>query len=518
MSNHTDMVIKRTLSIPRLALLVGVVACVALGLWYGKSSFVNSPNARPWFAAYVDATLTPAFSFQTLGGETAANAVLSFIVATPNAPCVPAWGAAYSLDQANASLSLDARLARLKQRGGEAIVSFGGRDNQELSVGCTDESKLYDAYNGVVERYDSTTIDLDLEGSTLADKDAGERRARVMAKLQADRRASGKAFAVWLTLPATPQGLSEPGTQMVEIFLNAKVDLAGVNVMTMNYGESLQGMSMVEGSVQALTNTHRQLKILYERTGVSLSNATLWSKIGATPMIGQNDLAGEIVTVQGAEALNAFAVQAGIGRMSMWSANRDIACGSNYVNLTRVSNSCSGVPQEREEFMRVLSAGFDGTISSSSELVTAPDAKAEKTTEIIDDPAQSPYQIWTATGVYLEGEKIVWKKNVYQAKWWTQGEVPDNPVLQSWETPWELIGPVLPGDKPIPQATLPAGKYPEWSGTATYNAGQRVVLGGVPYQAKWWTQGDSPAATAVDPNSSPWVPLTQAQINELLKK
>ena len=163
MSNHTDMVIKRTLSIPRLALLVGVVACVALGLWYGKSSFVNSPNARPWFAAYVDATLTPAFSFQTLGGETAANAVLSFIVATPNAPCVPAWGAAYSLDQANASLSLDARLARLKQRGGEAIVSFGGRDNQELSVGCTDESQLYDAYNGVVDRYDSTPIDLDLE-------------------------------------------------------------------------------------------------------------------------------------------------------------------------------------------------------------------------------------------------------------------------------------------------------------------------------------------------------------------
>ena len=64
--------------------------------------------------------------------------------------------------------------------------------------------------------------------------------------------------------------------------------------------------------------------------------------------------------------------------------------------------------------------------------------------------------------------------------------------------------------------TLPAGTYPDWSGTVIYNAGQRVLFGGVPYQAKWWNQGDSPAAASSDPDGSPWVALTQTQIDTIM--
>lgn len=508
---------KRKLSFTRLGLLL-LLLFVPVGWWFGNKHLIGRADARPWYAAYVDVTATPFFSFQQMGTDTPVNAVLSFVVAMPDEPCTPAWGAAYTLDQANAALSLDSRLARLQQRGGEAVVSFGGRDNQELSVGCTDEEKLYQAYDRVIQRYNSPVIDLDLEGATLADKDSGARRARVMARLQADRRKSDRPLAIWLTLPATPQGLSVAGTDMVALVLEAKVDLAGVNVMTMNYGESLGGLSMLDGSQQALTNTQRQLKILYERAGLALSQRTLWSKIGATPMIGQNDIVNEIFTTSDAAGLNAFAVRSGVGRMSMWSANRDVACGSNYVDLKQVSTSCSGVAQEREEFSRLLSEKFAGSILGSSGRVTTSDPEAAKSAAVVDDPERSPYQIWAPTGIYLQGTKVVWKKNVYQAKWWTQGETPDNPVLQTWETPWELVGPVLPGDKPIPQPTLPPGTYPTWSGTVAYNAGQRVLLNGVPYQAKWWTQGDSPAAAGANPNGSPWLPLTQAQINEILKR
>jgi chitinase len=105
---------------------------------------------------------------------------------------------------------------------------------------------------------------------------------------------------------------------------------------------------------------------------------------------------------------------------------------------------------------------------------------------------------------------------VYEAKWWTQGELPDNPVLQSWQTPWKLIGPVLPGEKPVENLTLPDGTYPNWSGTTQYNALDRVLFNGVPYKAKWWTQGDSPAASTSNPTSSPWVALTQEEVEEVL--
>jgi chitinase len=269
---------------------------------------------------------------------------------------------------------------------------------------------------------------------------------------------------------------------------------------------------MLDASTSALSETHRQLGVLYQRAGTYLSDATLWTKMGATPMIGQNDFKDEVFYLEDAEGLNAFARSKGVVRMSMWSGNRDVACGGNYVDTSIVSDSCSGVEQEKGDFARTLSAGFNGSILQNSGVVTTGDAKAA---DVKDDPANSPYQIWTEEGTYLQGTKVVWRRNVYEAKWWTQGEMPDNPVLQTWETPWRLIGPVLPGEKPLAQATLPNGTYPEWSGTQMYDAGQRVLFKGAPYQAKWWNQGQSPAAASSNPDGSPWVPLTQAQINEV---
>jgi chitinase len=91
-------------------------------------------------------------------------------------------------------------------------------------------------------------------------------------------------------------------------------------------------------------------------------------------------------------------------------------------------------------------------------------------------------------------------------------------VLNSWQTPWQLVGPVLKGEKPITQPAVPAGTYPTWTGTAIYNAGDRAIFDGIPYQAKWWTQGNSPAAASSNPDSSPWTPLSIAQINSLNAK
>lgn len=497
-----------------LVLVAGIAAGSILGMqkWQDERSLVKS---KPWFAAYVDVTATPTFPFEQMGATERKNAILSFIVSLPADPCVPSWGGAYSLDQASASLDLERRIARLQQQGGAVAVSFGGLLNDELAVKCKDQDKLKAAYKEVIDRYKIDTIDLDLEQAGLTDTAAGQRRATAIAALQSERRAKGKNLAVWVTLPVAPQGLTKDGTDAIALLLAGGVDITGVNVMTMDYGGSRQeGQSMLEASKSALTQTHRQLGILYEQAGIYLNSSTLWAKLGATPMIGQNDVKEEIFTVEDAEGLNEFARSRKMSRMSMWSANRDVACGSNYVDTRVVSDSCSGVKQEEGGFSTALGANFTGDISISAGDVTVADK--DETESVVDDPDTSPYPIWSENNAYLQGTKVVWRRHVYQAKWWTQGDVPDNPVLQTWETPWELIGPVLPGEKPVSQATLPAGTYPEWSGAASYDAGARVLFEGVPYQAKWWTQGDSPAAYSANPTNSPWAPLTQAQINEIL--
>ncbi len=512
---------QRRLSPWRVMLAILIVAGVTTASVFGAKNWQASrPTAsgKPWFASYVDVTAKPTFAFEQASLTQNRDYMLSFIVSLPADACTPAWGAAYTMDQAGGSLDLDRRIARLRQQGGNISVSFGGQINNELAVKCTDPIKLLSAYRSVVERYDIDTIDLDLEGGGLTNAETGDRRAQVIAQLQKERRVQGKNLAVWATLPVAPQGLSEDGTNAVAKLLKAGVDLAGVNVMTMAYGQSRpSGQSMLDASESALTQTHRQLGILYLQAGTHLNNATIWSKIGATPMIGQGDFTDEVFTLDDAKHFNEFARSKGAGRMSMWSANRDVACGANYVDLKVVSDSCSGIKQAKEDFSNLLGSNFEGRISLSAGIVTTDDPSAIDTQKP-DNPATSPYQIWAEEGTYLEGTKVVWHHNVYQAKWWTQGDLPDNPVLQSWQTPWELIGPVLPGEKPIPQATLPAGTYPEWSGTVAYDTAQRVLFKGVPYQAKWWNQGQSPAAASSNPDGSPWVPLTQAQINEIKAK
>lgn len=507
----------RRLSVWRVLLAVCIVAGLVTGgtfAWGKWRSLQSTASSKPWFAGYVDVTATPSFAFEQSGAPSSHNAILSFIVSSSSDACTPAWGGAYTPMQAGATLDLDRRIARLQQQDGNVAVSFGGIKNDELAVKCSDGSKLLGAYKSVVERYNLDTIDLDLESAGLNDATAGDRRAVAITALQKERRASGKSLAIWVTLPVTPQGLSEAGTDAVSRLLAKGVDLAGVNIMTMDYGSSrAKGQSMLAASESALIQAERQLGILYQRAHLPLNDATLWAKMGATPMIGQNDEAGEVFTLDDAKGLNEFARNKGLGRLSMWSANRDVPCGSNYVDTSIVSDSCSGVKQQGQAFGELLANGFDGSMTQSAGIVTKQNAIS--TAQKPDDPAHSPYQIWSASGAYLEGTKVVWHHNVYQAKWWTQGDLPDSPVLQAWQTPWELIGPVLPGEKPIPQATLPVGTYPDWAGTTAYDTGQRVLFKGVPYQAKWWNQGNSPAAASSNPDGSPWVPLTQSQIDAI---
>lgn len=472
---------------------------------------------KSWFAAYVDVTSVPTYTFEKPVSVTGADVVLAFIVSSHDDPCVPTWGGYYTMGEAASTLDLDRRIARLQQQEGRIAVSFGGALNFELAVKCINEEELLGAYKSVIDRYNINTIDLDLEGEGLVDVVASARRAKVIAQLQEDYRKEDKNIAVWLTLPVAPQGLTQDGTNAVADMLSAGVDVAGVNVMTMDYGGSRENdQSMIDASKQALIETHRQLGILYKREGVNLSSGTLWQKVGATPMIGQNDVVDEVFTLEDAQELNLFAHERGVGRISMWSANRDIPCGENYVDTKVVSDLCSGVTSPKYAFTNALSAGFDGDLMQNANMLTIEDP--ESNMHIVDDPETSPYQIWQEAGVYLKGTKVVWHGTVYEAKWWTKGNLPDDPVLQAWETPWQLIGPVLPGEKPIKPLALPAGTYATWYGSVIYDAGDRVLYEGIAFQAKWWNQGESPAASAVNPDNSPWVQLTDKQIKEILNQ
>jgi chitinase len=107
---------------------------------------------------------------------------------------------------------------------------------------------------------------------------------------------------------------------------------------------------------------------------------------------------------------------------------------------------------------------------------------------------------------------VVWRKNVYSAKWWTSGEQPDDPTIAESASAWQLIGPVLPGETPEPTPTVLAGTYPEWQPEVAYSEGDRVRFEKVAYVALWWTQGEPPDGPSTADAPSPWRMLTPAEI------
>lgn len=512
----------RKFSLVRLLLFIIIVLAIFYYLPILKNinkdlSEKENNDLTNWFAPYVDVTATPRFEFEKLGKTSANNLFLSFIVASAKDNCKPTWGNAYDLDSAKIDLDLDRRIALLREQGGEVGVSFGGQLNSELALVCTDKDKLKSAYESVINQYGVRILDFDIEGEALNNLDSIKRRVEVIKEIQVAYKDKDDNIAVWLTIPVATTGLTDEGINIVNEFLKAGVDLSGINIMTMNYSVGLsEGKTLLDNTKEAITNTHRQLGILYNRNNTYLNERSIYKKLGVTPMIGQNDVFSEVFTLEDAILFNEYVFNLGIPRISMWSINRDVKCGDNYVNVKIVSDSCSGIEQQKFAFSDILSKNYKSSMINNRKFETKVDEKLEG--DIVDDPKTSPYPIWNENNVYLQGSKVVWKKNVYQAKWWTKGDFPDNPVLQSWETPWTLIGPVLPNEKPIELPKLPANYYPKWNGNVSYDEGDRVIFNGVAYVAKWWNQGESPAASNQDPASSPWLPLTTKQLKQILEE
>ena len=498
---------------PRLSLIRVLVAiCVLGGAAYGgylgvkvKIASAGALHASTWFAPYVDVTLTPTDEFQVPANDPARQTVLGFVVAASSTSCTPSWGGAYNLAQANESLALGARLAQLEANGASPVVSFGGEKNTSLAVACPTPVALAKAYEAVISAYDLHTIDLDVEGPALDNFAADLRLAAALPLVEQDEvSAHRRPPAVWLTVPVEPSGLQGNAISVLSSMLRDRVRLAGINVMAMDFAQPPStGQTMLGLAELALQSTHRQLSRLLPSYGIRLKSATVWRHIGVTVMIGQNTVSGENFTLRDATGLRSFVRAKGIARVSIWSLNRDQACGDGGGTVAILSDTCSGTRQSQLAFTNLFDH-FGGSlpkVSDSSDTLlrsVSPDT----------NPANAPYPLWNPTASYVADYKVVEDGEIYQAKWYNSAQDPATQYQYSWQSPWELLGPVLPTDHAPVIPTLPPGTHPAWSPGQMYVAGRDVLYEGLPYEAKWTNQGVPPGITSTEQPSSPWQPLS----------
>lgn len=494
-------------SVVRMGGVAAGVAVCALGAVAIVDSASSSfePDVEVQFAPYVDVTLTPVSYFEDPLVNPASTAMLGFVVADRSDPCLPTWGTYYTMDAAGRALDLDRRVVRLNERDGDVGISFGGQANVELAVGCTDQDLLLQAYRSVYERYEPTVLDFDLEGDALLDDEANKRRAAALKLLQDET-----GVDIWLTIPLAGHGLLDTGITAVDALLEAGVELDIINLMAMNFGGSREAAdSMGEASSKAITAAYSQLALAYDRVRYRQEEAELWDRIGATVMIGQNDVASDRFETSDAHHLVAFAAEVGLGQLAMWSLNRDVPCGEGIPDGS-LSNTCSGVKQSIGEFGSILSSA---TVRSSEESSSSSDDGDDDSdsSEVLalDDERLSPYPIWRANRSYSQGAKVVWQSRVYQAKWWSDGGVPGASVDNVWDTPWRYLGPVTEADLEMlsSESDTDDDQWELWRSETIFLTGDEVEYKGEVFRAGWWSQGDEPQADHDQPYDHPWVLL-----------
>src|SRR5260370_27949072 len=141
----------------------------------------------------------------------------------------PAWDGQTPMDQ---NLYRE-QIQAIRQRGGDVIVSFGGEAGRELSIVVEDPAALQAAYQAIIDRYQFTWLDFDIEGSNLEkNAEASRRRNEVLAALQA----KNPGLIISYTLPVDPDGLS-PASQKLLGDAKAKgVKVHSANLMVMFFG------------------------------------------------------------------------------------------------------------------------------------------------------------------------------------------------------------------------------------------------------------------------------------------
>jgi len=103
---------------------------------------------------------------------------LAFILS--NGTCDPEWDGSRRLLGGTDAATISA----IRAAGGNVDVSFGGADGTKLGVVCPNATALMGAYQQVVNAYDLSAIDVDVEGTEYASAAARGRVINALAALQ----------------------------------------------------------------------------------------------------------------------------------------------------------------------------------------------------------------------------------------------------------------------------------------------------------------------------------------------
>lgn len=213
---------------------------------------------------------------------------------------------------------IKASINNLKEMGGDVIVSFGGQLGLAPWTVCQDKKVLMQMYLEVINAYNLSRIDLDIEESN---QDAYQNylNAEALKEVQ-----DATNIKITLTIPISPSGWEQKQIDLINAYLGAGLKIDIINSMTMcyyNYGV-YQNEDYADASIRAIENAKEQLKYIYSNFGKTLTDSEAYSLMGATVAIGR-EVGNPDFTADLTKKVVQNFKEKGLRMMAFWNMERD---------------------------------------------------------------------------------------------------------------------------------------------------------------------------------------------------
>jgi hypothetical protein len=337
----------------RLSRFAAAPAALALASGFAPGVATAAPTVPPQaIPAHVYSPYFEAWTSDSLTSVATASGVryftIAFLETTGKTSCTLAWNGSKS-DTIPATQKYVSDIASLRQLGGDVIPSSGGwsadQGGTEIGDSCKTVSSIVAAYQALIDKYQVTRIDQDIEGRSLTKTDGIQRRNQAMAQLQA----ANPGLSISYTIPTAAAGLEASGK-----FVVADAEAKGVKdfiiqPMVFDYYDRTT-TDMGAAAVAVATSTKAYLQSLEP----ALTDAQAYARVGVTIMNGIDDYPRrtEVTTTGHAQTIFNFASASlsHLGVLSMWAIQRDNG-GCPGVGG---ANDCSGIVQNDWDFSHIF--------------------------------------------------------------------------------------------------------------------------------------------------------------------
>jgi chitinase len=360
--------------------------------WYNAAPYVMPlANNPPSLTSVMSATGAKAFT-------------LAFIVA--NGGCTPAWEADAGLDNVSSDTQVGPIINAIRAAGGDVVVSFGGYNGNKLGQECGTPQATAAAEQAIISKYSLNALDFDLEEPEYENATAINNELGAAQILQQNNPGLYES----ITIPGTTSGTGYFGQQLLN---NAKtLGYTPNNYAIMPFDGGFSGAS---SQISALQSFNTMLMNTF-----GWSSATAYAHEGISSMNGRTDSA-EYFYQSDFQTVLSFAESNHLARYTFWAANRDRQCNPPD-NNGALSGTCSSVAQNDWDFTKIIVQFAGVTPPQTTPTPTAPGTTPTPTP--ISGGSCTGIAAWNSTTAYVGGNQVTYNGDLWQAKWWTENDVP----------------------------------------------------------------------------------------------